>query len=193
MPKTEVEIPEEEFKWLANGRKSSNCAPVALVSSIGWSVISPIDVSLSPIDDVQFKCIDSELENTMSTLGLAEVWRRGESFIGLKSKSGLRLFDFKVDDHWEPMFLPNGEGTIEWRLGFDIILDTGLYVWIQGAEFEGLDVVQGIISSKILSRMSKTGFSIAIRPTGAVHIRAGDTIARIFIVNKDFIKLNSGC
>ncbi|WP_218013929.1 hypothetical protein, partial [Rubellimicrobium rubrum] len=134
---------------------------------------------------------DEELQQTLSILGLAEGWRRGEFFIGLRQSSGLRAYDFQAGDHWEAMFLPNGEGTLEWRLGFEVKCEKGYSVLVQDAAQAGFRTLQGVLTEPILSRMSSTaGFSIALKPEGEVQIRRGDPIAWIYAIDGETLRAN---
>ena len=169
------------FKWHANVRDESSCLPRNLGLQIGLYVLSPVSISLDPIDEVQFHCSDDELSSAVSENGFVECWNRGDTRFGFRSSTNFRQFDFRVDQHWESMFVPNGNGTVEWRLGYNIDIDDNMGLLV--APLDDLTdavALYGFIPSNSLKRMSaSSGFSIALRIFKSTRIEKGQEIARI--------------
>ena len=103
-----TEEAEREFKNYSSIRKSNRCGPFRSVSTKLLQIFSPVTVDFSIFEEAEFKCAESDLANFSNENGFQEVWRRGGGYIGFTHPTGLRRFDFLVDDHWESMFLPKG-------------------------------------------------------------------------------------
>ncbi|WP_156029577.1 hypothetical protein [Ancylobacter sp. FA202] len=141
-------------------------------------------MTFDQLDEIQFHCEEAELARFASENGIVEVWRRQSAFIGFRSATGFRRFDFKSGDHWEAMFLPNGENTWEWRLGLDIHCDDSqLILVLPGHDIPNLAVVPGVMTGKQLSGGNGVGLSIAVKPLGRSHIGRGDPIARLAFID----------
>ncbi len=191
-PEPKLEIEHTAFRWLRAGRRASRCGPFKLGERLGWIVRAPVDVVLEPFDEIQFACDDEELELTMLVLGLAESWQRGDARIGIRQTLGLRAYDFQAGDHWEAMFLPNGEGTLEWRMGFEALIPDDHSLVLMGlADNVAFDIILGMLPAAILRRMNETtGFSIALRPKAKTRISRGQPIARLLVLDKATADLN---
>jgi hypothetical protein len=174
-----------DFRWLRRGRNSRRCPSFALAQRSLLTLLSPVDVHLHPLEEIQFDCPSETLGEFSETNAIREVWKTGDTFIGFRSPTGLRKYDFRVQDHWEAMFLPNGENTIEWRLGLNVeIPDECALFFCSDPETAGVAVVPGMLTKARLDRMnSSTGLSIAVKPTVDVGVRRGQPIAMMLLVS----------
>ena len=87
------------------------------------------------------------------------------------------------------MFIPNGEDTIEWRLGFTITgVDDHSVLVFPSDHHPELGVKVGVLTSASLQRLEATGFSIAVSPNRRVPIRRGQEIARIVLLHPESLK-----
>ncbi|MGY2011965.1 hypothetical protein ACW9HC_33765 [Nocardia gipuzkoensis] len=159
---------------------------------LGWRVHSPIDISFTPIDQIE---VDASVnpEAAGSAVNRTELWRREKSHLAVAKTPWLHLYPFKTERGWEDMFLPNGRGTVEWRLGWAIDIPRGYFLLILPplSPIGGLDIPCGILSSTVTSRASRdSGISIAVRPTAPVEIRRGDEIARLVLLHADSLQVH---
>ncbi|MBX9420843.1 hypothetical protein [Streptomyces lateritius] len=160
---------------------------------LGWRVHSPIDIQFTPLDQIELDGI-SDPEAAGKAANRAELWQREKSHLAVEKTSWLHLYQFSTARGWENMFLPNGAGTVEWRLGWGIDVPRGHFLLILPPEnqVDGLQVPTGILSSTATSRMSReNGLSIAVRPTQPTTIRRGQEIARIVLLPSDSLQVRS--
>lgn len=89
------------------------------------------------------------------------------------------------------MFLPNGEGSLEWRLSFDVELPEGCSLLVQDAGQKGFRVVMGVLPGPVMSRMNAaSGFSLALRPERQTRVKRGDPIAQLIAISRDTLRMN---
>lgn len=171
----------ESFRWAASARSSDRCGPYQLARNLGLTALSPVTVDLTPLNEIQFRCEANTLPEFLSANSIAEYWQLDKGYIGFKEKTFMRLFDYRVGEHWEPMFLPNGEGTIEWRLGYDLVLPDGIGLLVcppsNGVNFM---IPYGYIAPQVAARtIQRFGFSIALKPLQPIRIERGAPIAKL--------------
>ena len=114
---------------------------------------------------------------------------RNGTMLAVDSPPWLHAYRFREGDGWGNMFLPNGHGTVEWRLGWlpDDFEPHSIMIF-PAEESQDLGVLVGVLTPSSLARMQATGFSIAIRPLTDVAIRQGQEIARIVLVGPESLK-----
>lgn len=181
------------FRWYRAERQASFCKPFQLASTFGWLIHSPVDITFSPIEESQFEADDSEIQDIAQKAGFNHVWNRNGTNIGIKTEMPLRLYDFKKDNNWEAMFILNGGGTLEWKLGFKINLKSNQHVLTLDNLSDPLNLcVPGILSKEQLDRMNKkTGFSLAISPKKKLTVLRGDVVGIVTIITDETLKLNT--
>lgn len=187
-----VEASKNPFRWISNGRSSERCGPFQLARSMGLKILSPVTVELSPLQEVQFRCKAEALSDFLVANSIAECWERDGGFLGFREKTYMRMFDFKVGDHWESMFLPNGQETVEWRLGYDLILpeEYGLLICPPDHPIPNLYIPYGYIAPTIAERaFRRAGLSIAFRADHKVRILRGQQIAKAIPIPLDTLRL----
>lgn len=89
------------------------------------------------------------------------------------------------------MFIPNGQGTVEWRLGFSVTGVGDHAVLIMPVGVDNLGVEVGVLTAASLRRMEATGFSIAVAPRAPVAISRGQEIARIVLLHSDSLRVRA--
>ena len=189
--KNTIAVPKEElavydtFRWVRRSRRKELCYPWRLGQGLGWDVPSPIDVTIHPFDDIEISAAPAELENAHRTLGLNNFWDRGETFLSV-SHDWMRLYQFRgAGNKWEGMFIPNGEGTVEWRLGFSADLPDGYSLLIAPhQDTTAIDVPYGVLSKKDVDKMNRIGgLSVPIKPKATkTSLRRHDPIARLILI-----------
>ena len=115
-----------------------------------------------------------------------EVWERGGGYVATKSNGWLRFTQFRgVDDNWESMFIPNGEGTVEWRLGWAARIPEHTFLLIIGLDDHALQVPTGIMTAKQVNQTTENGgMSIAVRPVAPTALTRGMPIARMILLDR---------
>ncbi|MCP3760641.1 hypothetical protein [Streptomyces sp. TBY4] len=181
------------FRFVRAERQPEHCAPWVMGQELGWRVHSPIDISFTPLDQIELDGAN-EPEAAGRAVNRTELWQREKSHLAVEKTSWLHLYQFKTARGWENMFLPNGAGTVEWRLGWAADIPRGHFLLVLPLEkpVAGLDVPTGILSSTATTRMSReNGLGIAVRPTEPVAIRRGQEIARIVLLHADSLQVQS--
>ncbi|GAA1305984.1 hypothetical protein GCM10009647_025000 [Streptomyces sanglieri] len=126
--------------------------------------------------------------HTGRRLGGAGMWQRGENWIAARDADWLHLGDHRSPNGgWEGMFVPNGQGTLEWRLGWAATIPTGTFLMVMPPPDhapDGLQVPIGVIPAKAVNAMTdRGGMSIAVRPEHPVTVHRGQGIARIMLLH----------
>jgi hypothetical protein len=181
----------DNFRWVRQYRRKELCTPWRIGNELGWYVLSPIDVTIDYIDDMELTLDEKELESIHKLLGFKNLWKRDNGIIAV-SNDWMKLYQFEgKDNQWETMFIPNGEGTFEWRLGFSMSIPNGYSILI--CPLEGCTdytVPYGLLTEKHLSRMKGNGgISIAVKPHKKTQIRRGQSIARLILISNESLTI----
>lgn len=176
---------ENNFRWLRSDRLPEFCRPYRMAYELGWQILSPIDIILYPIEEIQFQASQDELDQIANKSNFTHLWNREGTFIGVRTTMHLRMYDFKVADGWEAMFILNGDSSLEWKLGLDVNLSEGCSLLLIDDYYKPKHLcVPGILSQKQLLKMNaSSGLSIAVRPLMQKYIKRGDVIARAIIIS----------
>lgn len=157
---------------------------------IGWVLPSPLSLTLSPIVDVQVGA-DEDLAATGRLLGMSEFWRRGSGYIGTERSSWLRSYQYRgPDGAWESMFIPNGDGTAEWHLGWGLRIPDDYLLLITGLDSQpGLEIPTGLLTDRqVNGTWDRIGLSVAIRPLQTVQLSRGEPFARMLLLHRDSLQ-----
>ncbi|MFF4557699.1 hypothetical protein [Streptomyces sp. NPDC001422] len=183
----------KSFRHVRAERRPEHCAPWVMGQELGWRIPSPIDVTLSPLDQIEVAS-DGDPRAAAGAAARAELWQRERSSLAVDRTSWLHLYQFRTEAGWENMFLPNGAGSVEWHLGWNVELPRGYFLLVAPLEDgpPGLDIPTGVMSSTVCSRMNEgNGFGIAIRPTTSVTLSRGQHIARLILLHADSLQASS--
>lgn len=186
-----AEIYAKHFRYERRVRSAVFCPPWVMGQELGWFIPSPIDITMEPLDDVQFTAeSDTEVATVGRMLNRTEVWNRGTGWIATSSNGWLRLPQFKgAGDSWEGMFLPNGEGTVEWRLGWAARIPEEMFLLITGVDAGPLRVPTGVMTAKQVNRTAEIGgMSIAVRPVRRTVITRGEPVARMVLLPREALQ-----
>ncbi|MFW0179633.1 hypothetical protein [Rothia sp. P7208] len=183
------QILRQNFVHLRAERQPQFCPPWVQGATLGWRIFSPIDVTLSPLDQIEIAGGDF-VEASARAVGKRQIWTRGDATIALDPPSWLNSYEFETDDGNQSMFLPNGLGTIEWRQGWTVEGwdDFGLLI-VPSPQIPNLGVEIGLLSPATLERIMPKGISIAVAPRCKVEIRRGDEIARLIPISRECMSL----
>ncbi|MFE3856075.1 hypothetical protein ACFXPN_33715 [Streptomyces griseorubiginosus] len=179
----------DNFRFARAERRPEHCAPWVMGQELGWQIRSPIDVAFTPLDQIELDGI-TDPEGAGRAANRTELWQREKSHLAVEKTSWLHLHQFRTPRGWENMFLPNGAGTVEWRLGWAADIPRGYFLLVMPLPgLDGLDVPVGILTSTVIARMGQdNGVSIAIRPTAKTQVRRGEPLARIVLLHADSLQ-----
>jgi hypothetical protein len=179
-----ADLYRQSFRYVRAERRPEHCAPWVMGQELGWRVHSPVDVTLTPLEQIEVEA-DADPEGAATAANRHELWKRERSHLAVGRNSWLHLFQFKTGLGWENMFMPNGAGTIEWRLGWAADVPRGYFLLVMPADPPGpVEVPTGILSSTITGKMSTAGgASIAVRPAAPSAICRGQEIARLVLLH----------
>jgi len=189
----ERDLYAEHFRYRRVARLPADCPPWVLGVELGWLVRSPVTLTAGPVADVEFAVpAEEDVADVARKLNVGELWRRDDAWIATPDAAWMRLFDFRTERGWEGMFLPNGSGTVEWRLGWAVRIPDRYFLLVIGAGCPALEVPMGIVGAQAVNAMrGRGGFSLAMRPTVRATIRRGDPIARIILLHPDSLQARS--
>lgn len=179
------------FRWMRRERVPELCRPWVMGNDIGWRIPSPVHIELHPLEDTEVSVDQGELSEFATLSGYDEMWPRERSAIAVRKSNWLRLYDVRVRDGFHSMFVPNGNGTIEWHLGWEMEIPEGYYVlFLPTPEIPELEIPYGLLDHNMLTTMStRTGMSIAVRPRETVMIKRCQPIARIILLHEDSLTM----
>ncbi|MFJ6438580.1 hypothetical protein [Streptomyces sp. NPDC091416] len=181
----------QSFRYLRIPRLPADCPPWVLGQELGWTVRSPIEVTMSPLEDLGIAVPDQEnIRQVGHRLGRSGLWQRGEDWLATKDADWLHLGDYRGQDGaWEGMFVPNGHGTVEWRLGWSARIPEQTFLMVMPLALAGLEVPLGVISAKTVNAMTaRGGMSIAVRPACPVTLHRGQAVARLVLLHADTLR-----
>lgn len=140
---------------------------------------------LEPLTQMEVEAADSdELEELALAYPGHEIWKRETTYLALPKPNWLRLYQAKFGPRWEAMFLPNGQGTFEWHLGWTMDIPDGYSVLVMQHDLGSITIPTGVLRAAVIRRLNEArGQSIAVAPARTTTIRRGDPIARIVLLH----------
>lgn len=187
----ERDLYRDHFRYKRVARLPVDCPPWVLGQELGWQVRAPVAVTMGPIGDIEFDVPEGEELRTVGRkINRSEMWRHDGAWIATGDTDWMRFYDFAVPEGgWESMFVPNGSGTMEWRLGWAARIPDRYFLMVMTAGAPGLEVPIGVIPSKAVNGMAERGgFSIAITPTARTTVTRGDPVARLVLLHPDSLQ-----
>lgn len=184
---------ESGLRWVKKERVKGLCRPYILGNTFGWSIKSPIDINIEPVKDVQVACSAEELEE-IGNITSIDFWvKRGSVYIGVSPDGWFRFYQSKINNRWQNLIIPNGEGTFEWRLGWGMEIPDDYVIMIAPLfdSIKHIKVEVGILESETLNKLNSSGLgmSVAFKPLKKGIIKRGQPIANLFIFPKSALKL----
>lgn len=191
----EVRIFEENFQWLRISRSEELCWPWRMGQEIGWVVDCPVNITMDALHDVEARGAPHEQRTLSMLTNCTEVWSYNDDQGQLqrvhytRNAGWIGLYDYRVGDTFHRMFFTNGQGSVEWVMGWEVRIPIGYFLLLLPYEpIRNLEVIMGVLDAKNLKRPGKSGMSIAIRPTGPVTLKRGQPIARIILLHGDSLR-----
>ena len=196
--KAKVEEPEftdDSSRWIANRRVKGACWPYRMAKEIGWTIRSPVDVEIHPVREIQVRADRPEEFARLKQYMPMEDWtQKREILIGISPASWYKVHEYRYRGLYYPMFLPNGEGTFEWRQGWRVEVPSDHVALIYPAEEQDGRFVAhpGLLYGATLSRVQeRLGLPIAFEPLRISKIRRGEPIAKLLVLPKSVLSLKS--
>jgi hypothetical protein len=195
----EERIFEENFRWIRMSRTAELCWPWRLGQEIGWVIDSPVSIAMDGLHDIEAVCEPAENRTLSLAANCTEVWSFSDDQGRLQRSHYTRqagwmaLYDFRNGaGQFERMFYANGQGTVEWVMGWEMNIPPQYFVMLMPyVPIPNLEVLVGLLDHKNLKRPGKSGLSIAIRPTGPVQLTRGQSIARAILLHADSIRIDA--
>ncbi|WP_235517640.1 hypothetical protein [Curtobacterium sp. Leaf154] len=188
----ERDLYAEHFKHKRIARLEADCPPYRMGFELGWEVRSPVSIRMRPLDDADLGLQDGEdIGSVGRRYGRTEAWDRDDGWVTTSGGSWMQMYDYRTASGWEAMFLPNGQGTIEWHLGWTVDVPKGYFLATLPIGATGIDVPLGVISDRANQSMLQNGFSLAFAPTSDVVIRRGTPVARIVLLHADSLQASA--
>jgi hypothetical protein len=187
----ERDLYRDHFRYKRIARLPVDCPPWILGQELGWIIRSPVAVTMSPIGDVEFDVpAEEDLRSVGRKIHRTEMWRRDDAWIATTDTEWMRFYDYATPgDGWESMFVPNGSGTVEWRLGWAVRIPERYFLMVMGIGRPGLDVPVGVLAAKTLNGMAERGgISIAVGPTVRTELSRGDPVGRLVLLHPDSLR-----
>jgi hypothetical protein len=191
----EVRVMEENFRWVRISRSAELCRPWRLAQEVGWVIDSPVSVTMDALHDVEVACPPQALRTVTNLANATENWTKGGGSIHCTRTAGwLALYDFRCRDEYTRMFWVNGEGSVEWVMGWDVSIPPSYFLMLLPYEpIPNLEVISGVLDAKALLRPlgRRISFSLAVRPTGPVSLKRGQPVARLILLHPDTFKIKA--
>lgn len=188
--KAESAMFRDSFRWVRRDRVAEFCPPWIMGQELGWRVFSPIEVAFTPLEQAEVQT-GEDPQAAAGAAGANELWQREGTALAVRDSTWLHLYQYhSAKGRWENMFLPNGQGTVEWRLGWTVEIPRGYFLLVLPSGTEtALEVPVGILSSTVCDKMTAAGTAaVAVRPTRATRVRRGQEIARLVLLHADSIQ-----
>jgi hypothetical protein len=188
----EAKLLAGHFRYHRQFRQAEACSPWVMGQELGWVLRSPVTVELTQLADVQLAADEGgHIQDAGRLFGREEFWRRGEGFIATARTDWLRTYQFRgPGGEWQGMFVPNGQGSVEWRLGFGLRIPDGCFLLVSAVDdVDGFTVPTGVLTERQVNRTwNEGGFSIALRPDRSATVSRGQPIARVVLLARESLQ-----
>jgi hypothetical protein len=194
----EAQLMANHFAWVRASRSAELCWPWRMSQELGWIVESPVTITMDAFHDVEAVCPPSKLSYVSMIANASENWNfadangKSERVHFTRNAGWTALYDFMVPGGgMERMFFINGQGSVEWVLGWEAIIPpTYSMLILPYGSIANLEVMMGVLDSRTLQKREghTNGLAIPIRPTGKVTLQRGQPIARIVLLHADSLK-----
>lgn len=194
--KEHITIPphhDDDFRWIKHRRVKGACWPYRAAQEIGWTILSPIDVEIQPVSEIQIKSeLPEEIAQIQHFTGIQYWQKREDIYLGVQPSGWFQLHQFRVQNNWHQMFIPNGERTFEWRMGWSIKIPDDYVLLFQPIEHSDSSFIvhPGLLTAKALDRFhTGLGLPIAFEPKQTKLIKRNEPLAKLLIFHKSAITL----
>lgn len=186
---------DDSSRWIKNRRVKGSCWPYRMAQEIGWTIVSPIDVDIQPVKEIQTRADNPVEFARLKQLIPMEDWtQKKDTMIGVSPAGWYKIHEYRYNGLYYPMFLPNGEGTFEWRQGWSVEVPEHHIVLFQPIETQNGRFITypGLLAGPSISRVQeRLGMPLAFEPLQSCQIRRGEPIAKLLILPKSVLSLKT--
>ncbi len=189
------ELLDREARWIKNRRVKGVCWPYRSAKELGWTLYSPVDVAIHPLSEIQTTMDKPEEFARLKQLTDMDEWvQKDDILLGVKPSSWYKIHEYEYEGRYRSMFIPNGEGTLEWRLGWSVDIPDDHLLLIQPIEMKDARFIvhQGLLmGTSVQSVQQHLGLPIAFEPLQPCKIIRGEPLAKLFVLPKSVLAIKS--
>lgn len=186
---------DQEARWIKNHRVKGACWPYRSAKELGFTIYSPINVSIHPLTEIQTKVDKPEEFARLKQLTDMDEWvQKDDILLGVKPSSWYKVHEYEHEGRYRSMFIPNGEGTLEWRLGWTVEVPEEHFLLIQPIEMQTAHFIVHpglLMGPSVRSVQQHLGLPIAFEPLQPHTIRRGDPLAKLYVLPKTVLAIKS--
>jgi len=120
--------------------------------------------------------------------------QKDDILLGVKPSSWYKIHEYEHEGRYRSMFIPNGEGTLEWRLGWSVEIPEEHFLLIQPIEMQAAHFIVHpglLMGPSVTSVQQHLGLPIAFEPLQPHTIRRGDPLAKLYVLPKSALAIKS--
>lgn len=189
------ELLDQEARWIKNRRVKGVCWPYRSAKELGWTLYSPVDVAIHPLSEIQTTMDKPEEFARLKQLTDMDEWvQKDDILLGVKPSSWYKIHEYEYEGRYRSMFIPNGEGTLEWRLGWSVDIPDDHLLLIQPIEMKDARFIVHpglLMGTSVQSVQQHLGLPIAFEPLQPCKIIRGEPLAKLFVLPKSVLAIKS--
>jgi len=189
------ELLDREARWIKNRRVKGVCWPYRSAKELGWTLYSPVDVAIHPLSEIQTTMDKPEEFARLKQLTDMDEWvQKDDILLGVKPSSWYKIHEYEYEGRYRSMFIPNGEGTLEWRLGWSVDIPDDHLLLIQPIEMKDARFIVHpglLMGTSVQSVQLHLGLPIAFEPLQPCKIIRGEPLAKLFVLPKSVLAIKS--
>ncbi|WP_391573411.1 hypothetical protein [Cohnella sp.] len=189
------ELLDREARWIKNRRVKGVCWPYRSAKELGWTLYSPVDVAIHPLSEIQTTMDKPEEFARLKQLTDMDEWvQKDDILLGVKPSSWYKIHEYEYEGRYRSMFIPNGEGTLEWRLGWSVDIPDDHLLLIQPIEMKDARFIVHpglLMGTSVQSVQRHLGLPIAFEPLQPCKIIRGEPLAKLFVLPKSVLAIKS--
>ncbi len=189
------ELLDREARWIKNRRVKGVCWPYRSAKELGWTLYSPVDVAIHPLSEIQTTMDKPEEFARLKQLTDMDEWvQKDDILLGVKPSSWYKIHEYEYEGRYRSMFIPNGEGTLEWRLGWSVDIPDDHLLLIQPIEMKDARFIVHpglLMGTSVQSVQQHLGLPIAFEPLQPCKIIRGEPLAKLFVLPKSVLAIKS--
>lgn len=189
------ELLDREARWIKNRRVKGVCWPYRSAKELGWTLYSPVDVAIHPLSEIQTTMDKPEEFARLKQLADMDEWvQKDDILLGVKPSSWYKIHEYEYEGRYRSMFIPNGEGTLEWRLGWSVDIPDDHLLLIQPIEMKDARFIVHpglLMGTSVQSVQLHLGLPIAFEPLQPCKIIRGEPLAKLFVLPKSVLAIKS--
>lgn len=189
------ELLDREARWIKNRRVKGVCWPYRSAKELGWTLYSPVDVAIHPLSEIQTTMDKPEEFARLKQLTDMDEWvQKDDILLGVKPSSWYKIHEYEYEGRYRSMFIPNGEGTLEWRLGWSVAIPDDHLLLIQPIEMKDARFIVHpglLMGTSVQSVQLHLGLPIAFEPLQPCKIIRGEPLAKLFVLPKSVLAIKS--